>query len=194
MVSGEQLEGSPVTFLTDLSFPEKVSICNWTFNDNNNVSGKKINHVFRDDGVYTVSLTVNPGKISEESVKKIVKISNILPSITSLGSDKNEVDVDGSMAFQGIFQDPGIDDEFVVSWYVNDKLLASQEESSSTILVKDHKFSDPGDYVVALVVRDDDGSEDRKETTITVNQSNWFALAIASIARTGIAGIVATNC
>jgi len=144
----------------------------WDFGDGTGASGSSVSHVYADNGVYTVSLTVYD-EDSSSSVSKSVRIGNIAPFIDEAASSVvSPIDEGSSTTLVGVFKDPGVDDTHmaVVDWgdgaSTNPPVIGDPGDGSVTA---DHLYLDDGVYKVSLTVTDKDGDEGVLKLPVVVN-------------------------
>jgi PKD repeat protein len=121
----------------------------WDFGDGTTASGTLTpNHVFEENGIYTVTLDVTDDDGGGGTDNLIVLVNNVAPTV-DIGSDQtvNEGDI---VSFTGTFTDPGADDTHTMEWDFGD---GTTDEGT---LTPTHTYVDNGDYTVTLTVTDDD--------------------------------------
>ena len=136
-----------------------------------------LDHVWADDGPRTVTVTVRDDAGGETSAAVEVPVANAAPTATILGPEPGAVLAVGAPApLAGSFTDPGSADTHTATWLVTPadadgrptgepvELPATVVESGGLGTVSASRaFTEPGRYLVRLVVTDDDGG--RGETT-----------------------------
>ena len=134
----------------------------WDFGDGFNVSGTPApTHVYVDNGVYNVTLTVTDedGEIETDTLK--ITVNNVAP-VCDAGSNQlaDEGDV---VSFFGNYSDNGTADTHTIVWDFGDGFNVSD------VLVPTHVYADNGVYNVTLIVIDDDGGIGTDTLEVTVN-------------------------
>ena len=119
-------------------------------------------HVFADNGVYTVTLTVadDDGGIGTDTLK--VTVANVDPAVDA-GPDQS-ADEGDTVIFNGSFTDPGSADTHTVTWDFGDGTAPV-----SGTLTPAHVYADNRVYAVTLTVVDDDGGIGTDSLMVTVN-------------------------
>jgi PKD repeat protein len=138
-----------------------LDVHSWDLGDGTNLAGPPvIDHVYLDDGLYLVNLTVNQTDGDEARANATVRVLNVPPSVVA-GVD-TEVNEDKEVELNGSFTDPGVLDKHSIEWDLGDgtKILDT--------LVPMHTYHEPGTYTVRLTVTDDDGGEGNDTFQITV--------------------------
>jgi PKD repeat protein len=183
-------EGRPVQF-TDLSQGPTGSVVSWMWNFGDGspyVSmARNPSHVYGDNGVFTVTLTVTDSTGLVDSVKYDVVVANVAPLIDlpSVTVDENEFAVLTANVI-----DPGSDDVTLL-WSLKDWSACDD----SAVFLNDPSGPDPayspsvnprdilhspppcqygdnGQFFVSLTASDDDGGVSVLEATITVDNVN----------------------
>jgi uncharacterized repeat protein (TIGR01451 family) len=141
-------------------------------------------HTYGDNGVFTVTLTVDDDDGASTVVTTTVTVDNVAPTIVTLGS--YSVDENSPVTIPGHATDPGSDDlTFTWDWgdgtsaiivlYYNDILVGPDPYPSPEINPMDvtdsqtHTYGDDGVFTVTLTVEDDDGESTVVTTTVTVD-------------------------
>ena len=142
-----------VIHFTDASYDTDGSVVAWLwdFGDGHNSTLQNPTHIYSDDGIYTVKLTVTDDDGSSTSVSKDIKVRNAPPTADFYYVPPSPDDMD-NVSF---YDSSGDADGSVVAWHWNfgDGNISSEQNPS-------HAYSDNGVYAVRLTVTDDDGSND----------------------------------
>ena len=153
----------------------------WDFGDGNIATGTLTPyHIYGDNGIYTVTLTVtdDDGGVGTDTLE--VTVNNVAPTVEA-GVDL-EVDEGAELVFAGSFFDPGFLDTHTFNWDFGDGNFADGS------LTPSHAYADNGVYTVTLTVTDDDGGVGVDTLTVTVYnvaptasiddvyQEQWFTL------------------
>jgi len=155
-----QNEGSPVTFTeVSTSNPDEISGWEWII-DGIVYTEQTLGHIFTDNGLYDVTLTVTDDDGSTNTVTHTVSIENVSPAVEA-GPDQM-TDEGAEVSFGGAFTDPGAD-TYSVIWDFGDG------ETATDALAPSHVYADNGVYTVTLTVTDKDGGVGVDTLVVTVN-------------------------
>jgi PKD repeat protein len=157
-------EGDLVSFSGSFTDPGSADTHTvlWDFGDGSTASGALTpTHVYADNGVYMVTLTVTDDDGGMGSDTLTVTVNNVAPTV-DVGADQivNEGDL---VSFSGSFTDLGSTDTHAIQWDFGDG------STSSGSLTPTHVYADNGVYMVTLTVTDDDGGMGSDTLTVTVN-------------------------
>ncbi len=160
LFSPTAIEGTGIQF-TDFSVPKlwrSIISWHWDFGDGKTSEEKNPVHVFSDNGVYKVSLTVTDNTGYKSTASRIISVSNTIPSVEA---GKSKTARKGQIVlFAGSFFDAS-GDTHSIEWDFGDGSTAS-----GTLYPK-HAYTSTGNYTVTLKVRDDEGAEG--SDTLNVN-------------------------
>jgi PKD repeat protein len=138
-------------------------VVEWSFGDGSTASGTLTPvHIWADDGVYTVTLTVTDDDGGEDSDTLLVTVSNVAP-VVNAGPDRT-VDEGDAVTLVGSFDDPGTADTHSVVWSLGDGSSVSGQ------LTVTHVYTATGIYTTTLTVTDDDGGVGTDEAGVTVGE------------------------
>lgn len=178
-------EGDVVTFSGAGSFDPDGTIVSydWTFGDGGVGTGVSPTHIYGDNGVYIVTLTVTDDSTETGMDSMTVTVHNVAPIVSLPPETSEEFDV---ATMFGHATDPGSDDlTFEWSWslmavcdstttYLNDMMVGPDPFPSPTVNPRDIteprdcQYGDNGVYQVTLTVADDDGGVTVVTTPLTV--------------------------
>lgn len=134
----------------------------WDFGDEPGTSAEaEGTYAYEASGDYTVTLTVNDGTEDGESVTEDLTITNP-PSVT-LGDLPDTITNATEINFEATATagDATINETTGYAWYIDD--VEQVNETTSTFV---HTFTEDGEYVVKVIVTDDESLT--AETTVTV--------------------------
>lgn len=174
-------EGDTVSFsgsFTDPGWLDSHTI-EWDFGDGNTATGTLTpTHAYGDNGVYMVTLTVtdDDGGVGTDTLTATVNNVAPLVSIDSVEQPNPHFILPHHLlAFTGSFTDPGWLDTHTATWDFGDGTvvvgtLTEENEQPDSIGTSraDHAYSEPGDYMVTLIVTDDDGGTGTDTRTVTI--------------------------
>lgn len=121
-------------------------------------------HIYCDNGVYTILVTVFNEGVVWGSDSVIVIVNNVAPTIESMsGLPADPLQLGLPMELNGEFSDPGCLDTHVATIDWGDGETTSIDVPFATYsVVGDHLYAVPGTYLITLTVTDDDGGSDIK--------------------------------
>jgi PKD repeat protein len=162
-------EGEVVNFtgsFTD-SGSADVHTIHWNFGDGNTALGTLTPvHVYGDNGVYTVTLTITDNSTADGNDTVTVAVSNLDPNVIIDAVDQPDprfILPHHWLIFTGSFSDPGWLDTHTFTWDFNDGTtiqgIPAEEHdppdaTGATQVV--HAYAQPGTYNVTLTITDDD--------------------------------------
>ena len=120
-----------------------------------------------DNGVYTVTLTVNDtwdGVVTDTSQ---VTVSNAPPTIDSLVTPEGPVSVHGTFVMTASYSDPGTADTHTYEIEWGDGNFTSGS-ATGNMIVAAHGYAAVGDYTIVVTVTDDDGDADEETASVSV--------------------------
>jgi len=159
--TGDQLSFRD-TSTDDDSIVERV----WDFGDGTSGSGETVTHMYANNGIYDVTLTVSDSYYTRAQTHTSVTIRNRVPTacfgISRERGNEGPYTSDDVFRFTDCSSDP---DGRVVSWEwdFGDNQRSSSERPT-------HTHQDGGTYTVTLEIRDDDGAVSTASQTVTVRR------------------------
>ncbi|MEO1006930.1 MAG: PKD domain-containing protein, partial [Cyanobacteria bacterium J06638_38] len=128
-------------------------------------TGADATHVFKDNGQYTVTITVTDGDGGSTSQTLDVTVNNIAPSITEVDG-KTTLNEGEAVNYSAVATDPG-DDELTYTWNFGDGTEQSTVNSQQSTV--EHTYTQNGDYRIEVTVSDEDGAATVSNLDVTVN-------------------------
>ncbi|MDM9385690.1 PKD domain-containing protein [Chlorogloeopsis sp. ULAP01] len=179
------LEGQTVSFNGSFTDPGIVDThtISWDFGDGTTAQGTLTpNHIFVNNGVYSVKLTVKDNDGGETSDTLTITVNNVAPTITNVTGNIN-INEGENANFTATATDPG-NDTLTYTWDFGDGTNPQQGNTVS------HIFADNGIYTVTVTVEDTDGA--KNEQTLTVNVNNVAPIVEAGVDLTTDEGTATT--
>jgi PKD repeat protein len=162
-------EGAPIAFAFAASDPDGDALTfTWDLGDGTTGSGAALpaQHVYADNGSYTVSITADDGNGGTDSATATVDVANVAPSVTAVGPA--QVYSGQNATVTASFTDPGSADA-PWSWAV-DWGFDSESGSTATIagFTSTRALFALGSHQVDVAVTDKDGDTGVASVTIEV--------------------------
>jgi len=156
------LTGEVITFNASDSYDQDGFIVSylWDFGDGSNASGVIVNHLYADDGVYNVTLTVTDDDGATTSTSATKTILN-RPPVAEFTESETTV-------FTGEVINFNASDSYDLDGTIISYFWDFGDGINATGVVVDHSYADDGNYTVALTVTDNDGATDTATSTKTV--------------------------
>ncbi len=141
----------------------------WDFGDGAGGTGDlpPTSHVYADNGVYTLTLSVSDGRGGTDTRTTTATIANVVPSVSLSGPA--QIYSGQQAAFTGSFSDPGLLDapwHEAFDWGTGSPMMA-QSATEGTLNGGPTYFT-AGSYTVTLSVMDKDGGTGRATAALTV--------------------------
>ena len=134
----------------------------WDFGDGTTASGVAVSHVFTQDGVYLVRLTITDNDGLTDSATLSVTVANVAPVVASIADAS--VEAGAGFSLSGNFTDPGSDAwTATVDW--GDGTSPGQAVLSGRQFSLVHTYAAAGTFNVTVTIADDDSAA---STTLTV--------------------------
>ena len=130
-----------------------------------------LSHLFSDNGLYTVAVTVTDDDTGMSSDTLTVTVGNVAPVVTSLSLNETTIDENGTVELSGSFSDLGAQDTHTVqiNWGDGTSSPATVNPAARRFLAS-HPYLDdkPGGYPISVTVTDSDGSQCKASTRVLV--------------------------
>jgi PKD repeat protein len=155
------LEGASVSFGALASDPGVLDTLTyvWDFGDSSSATGPNVSHVYRDNGLFTVTLTVSDPAPASTIVVTSIQVFNVAPTASANYSGSA---VEGGLVnFSATVTDPGVFDTFSYLWQFGDSQISTLDRPS-------HAYLDDGSYGARLTVTDKDGGSTTFNFTVVV--------------------------
>jgi PKD repeat protein len=167
-LSGDEsgTEGDTFSFdggLTDAGVDD-THTCIWTWGDGESTTDSsdcEEDHVYAQDGTYTVTLNALDSDGGTDSETLSVTVDNTAPEVSSLSGDETG-DEGEALDFSCSGSDVGTEDELTITWDFGDGETGSGEDVS-------HTFTDNDTYTVTCTVEDDSGESESDTLSVTVS-------------------------
>ena len=127
----------------------------WDFGDGATGDGVTVNHVYVDNGFFTVTLTVTDDDGDTGTDTLTVTVNNVAPTVVA-GLDQR-VEPGDLLTINPTFTDPGSSDTHTATIDWDDGTPVTIIEPAVSPLSTDHIFILTGDFTVTVTVTDDDG-------------------------------------
>jgi PKD repeat protein len=181
------LTGESISFDASSSEDSDGSIIShlWDFGDETTAFGVKVNHVYEDDGVYTVLLKVIDDDGATASISAVITVSN-RPPVAFFTENATKVEK-GEVIHFDASESYDLDGNIVrYFWDFGDG-------TNATEVTVDHAYVEDGNYLVTLTVTDNDGaSSSISDTKIVEKDTFRWPLALLAAIGLGIAVLTAT--
>ena len=172
--------GAEITFNSECSDPEgKTMSYTWTFDDGFTSSSRNPVHGFTSSGTRRVTLLVRDDEGAQDQTSKTINIiPNQKPNADFNFEPKTQIDKEAS--FEDNSNDP---DGHITEYYWDFGDGSTSEQKNPT-----HVYTEEGEYIVTLIVTDDNGETDSISNTITIEKPIDI-LVIAGLGGAAILGI-----
>ena len=167
-------EGDLVSFSGSFTDPgvDDIHTIEWDFGDGNTRNGVlDPAHIFADNGINTVMLTVtdDDGALSSDTLT--VTVNNVAPTINSITPLMDPFQIGTAITASAAFNDPGAGDTHNAVWNWGDEFTSSGTiTGGSGEVTGNHAYVAPGIYTISLTVTDDDGG------VVTIDSSYYIVV------------------
>jgi len=170
-------EGTQVAFIGQFTDPgtQDTHSIKWDFGDGETAIGELTpNHIYPDNGIYTVTLTVtdDDGGIGEDTLE--VNVENVNPQVEA-GTDKTIIEGGSIVLPPSTFSDVGLLDTHtaLINWgdgTAEESGVLVQGQGTGNVSAS-HTYLDNGTYTVTVKIKDDDQGEGTDSFSVTVNNA-----------------------
>jgi PKD repeat protein len=142
-----------------------------------------LSHMYIDDGVYTLLVTVFNEDMEYGSDTAMVTVNNVPPSVESLSVSPSNPYLPGTLfQFTALFSDPGILDAHTVKIEWGDGTSTQNTvEAGITKVSGSHSYAKAGEYKIVVTVTDDDGGTANASMSVVVKSPTISTDAIRGI-------------
>lgn len=142
-----------------------------------------LRHIYGEDGVYTLLVTVFNDDMEYGSDTAQVTVTNVAPSLESLSVSPTNPYLPGDVfQFTALFSDPGILDTHIVTIAWGDGSSTQYTtEAGVTRVSGSHSYGKAGEYTIMVTVTDDDGGTDTASMSVVVKSPSTSTDAIRGI-------------
>lgn len=120
-----------------------------------------LQHVFTDNGTYTITLTITNAVGATSSLTTTATIGNVSPTVGTLSASSTTVSVNSSITVSAAFSDPGSKDTHSATWSWGDGIVSDGVISgsyTSGIASGTHIYKTAGVYTVLVTIIDKDNA------------------------------------
>ncbi len=147
-------EGSAVAMSAAASFDPNGAVVSyeWTFGDGSSTTGQSVNHIYAQDGIYAVTLTVTDNDGLTDTVTTTATVSNVAPVVAAITGASGLLPGETYTA-AGSFADPGTDVWTATVNYGDGTGTVSLGLAGQTFALS-HFYTAPGTFTVTVSVND----------------------------------------
>ncbi len=174
-VEGATVQLAPATFTDPGGETDHTASINW--GDGSTTAGvvdglaKTVagSHVYADNGLYTVTVTVDDGDGGSASDTLAVTVTNAAP-VVNAGADQASAEGSVVSLAPASFTDAGSGDTHTASINWGDGTVVDGDVNAGARTVSgSHTFTNQGSYTVTVTVTDDDGGSHQDSLVVTVS-------------------------
>jgi DNA/RNA endonuclease G (NUC1) len=176
--AGAIAEGTSATFDASSSLDPNGSIASyaWDFGDGSTGSGASISHTFKQDGSFTVRVTVTDNDGLTDSATFVINVTNVAPVVGTVSNAT--LNVGATYTASGTFTDPGAD-AWTATVHWGDGSAPEVVPLSGHSFSLTHIYTAGGTYTVTLDIADDDTSVSSTHTVTVEEPAPESGLAAA---------------
>jgi PKD repeat protein len=161
--------GEPVTFNASGSYDSESDNdtlrYDWTFGDSKGAEGMTVTHSYADEGEYIITLTVTDDDGAQSSAQSKIRIMNAVPYCSAMADQM--LKEDELIILTGTGSDTKADEnDLLYSWDLGIPEIPSTPWSNTPGF--EYKYSNDGEYIAILTVKDDDSATASAEVNIYV--------------------------
>jgi len=146
---------------------------NWNFGDSSTGTGVSPTHIYKDNGTYTATLTVEDSKGATDTDTVTITVNNAPPVVGEISSSATRIVLGESITLTttGSFTDAGVLDTHSALWDFGEGTdMGNVTESNGNGSVNgSFVYTQSGTYEISLTVTDNDGDSGVSSNTITVD-------------------------
>lgn len=174
-------EGSAIAMSAAASFDPNGSVSSyaWSFGDGASAMGPEVNHVYAQDGAYTVTLTVTDEDGLTDQITTTATVSNVAPAVGTLAGADSLLPGE-TYGASGGFTDPGADTWSATVDY-GDGGGASPLSLAATAFTLSHTYTTAGTFTVTVSVTDDDTTSATSATVTVISHTQALQDASAIV-------------
>jgi PKD repeat protein len=157
----------------------------WSFGDGSTATGATVDHLYAQDGVYTVTLTVTDNDGLTDTVTTQAVVANVAPTLGALPTAS--LIVGESYVATGSFSDPGAD-AWIASVDFGDGSGASPLALTGNAFSLSHPYLAAGVFTLTVRVSDDDATAATSQTVSVLSRAQATAVVSALVDALATAG------
>lgn len=131
-----------------------------------------LNHVYKDNGTYTVSVSVTDDGGGTGTQTATVTVNNVAPTVGTVTVTPSPAHVNSTVNVNAAFSDPGTLDTHTATIDWGDGSSASNgtvtETNGSGTVAGTHTYTTFGTYTITVTVKDKDNATGQKTASVTV--------------------------
>jgi DNA/RNA endonuclease G (NUC1) len=170
-------EGSGVAMSGAASFDPNGTVVSyaWNFGDGTSASGQLVNHIYTQDGAYTVTLVVTDNDGVTDEITTTATVANVAPSIAAFAGATGLLPGEQYNS-SGSFTDPGSDPWTAAIDYGDGAGKAALALTGKTFALA-HTYLAAGTFTVTVEVSDDHVTSTATRSVTVISQSDAIQTA-----------------
>lgn len=146
----------------------------WDFGDGSEpLIGQNVSHQFINNGIYIITLTAIDSEGAATTQTQNITVNNLAPTVEA-GEDQMLYS-DETIAFNGTFSDPGLNDTHTLTWDFGDGTIITNTLNPT------HHYATFGTYNVTFTVIDNLGAISNDTLTVTVKKLPTLSVSDVTI-------------